>query len=120
MTSLKKVDSIIGTKILSVGHVFVEITLLYDVVTFAPLIWIFKMKYLIVFLLCFIICCEFSDENLQGPPAAQDENKESSEDDEDTITKEFIASVEERDGATAIRIEPAPDLTNEKENVKGM
>lgn len=84
------------------------------------------MKYLLLLLFFFIICCEFSDENLQGPLAgiSEDENINSNDDDdgeEDTNPKKYIASIEEdQDGATAIRIEPAPDFTNERENVKGL
>lgn len=77
------------------------------------------MKCLVVLLLFFIICCEFSDENLQGPPDKTEENKKSNEDEDETVSTEFVASIEDVEGTTAIRIEPAPDLTNERENVKG-
>lgn len=69
-----------------------------------------------IFILIALICCEFSDENLQGPPeTTESRNKK----DKDDNQKQFIASIEDRDGATAIRIEPAPDLTNEREQPKG-
>ncbi|CAG9854135.1 unnamed protein product [Phyllotreta striolata] len=60
-----------------------------------------------------LICCEFSDENLQNPTVNDQKKKDSDRGDTDEKT-EFIATIEARDGATAIRIEPAPDLTNEK------
>lgn len=79
------------------------------------------MKPLVCALIFLIIYCEFSDENVQGPPETTETegNKKTTEDD-DEDTKEYIASIEDRDGTTAIRIEPAPDFTNERENVKGM
>ncbi|XP_030753370.1 protein sel-1 homolog 1 [Sitophilus oryzae] len=78
-------------------------------------------KLLLVLFLA-LVCCEFSEESVQGPP----EFKKSTESDEETSEstktepqrEQFVASIEERDGTTAIRIEPAPDLTKQKENEK--
>lgn len=79
------------------------------------------MRFLLLLLFFFLICCEFSDENLQGPPEVTEDEKKSDDDDEETITKEYIASInQDPDGGTAIRIEPAQDFSNEKDDVKGM
>lgn len=80
--------------------------------------YISRMRCLLLIFL-FIICCEFSDETLQQPTDVPEEKKKTSDDEEDKDTKEFIASIEEQEGATAIRIESTQDFTNEKENVKG-
>lgn len=78
------------------------------------------MRCLLLWLFFFLICCEFSDENLQGPPDVQDDKK-SNDDDDETVTNEFIASIDQdQDGGTAIRIESAQDFANEKEDVKGL
>lgn len=76
------------------------------------------MRSQLILLLLTLICCEFSDENLQGPPETP-ESKSKKTDDKDSDQKQFVASIEDRDGATAIRIESAPDLTNEREQAKG-
>ncbi|KAJ8977951.1 hypothetical protein NQ317_008142 [Molorchus minor] len=71
-----------------------------------------------VFLLVFltILCCEFSDESLQGPPEKTDRKNNDAEEDETNSKKsDFIASIEDGEGATAIRVEVAPDLGNERE-----
>uniref|UniRef100_A0A6P7G3Y7 Protein sel-1 homolog 1 n=1 Tax=Diabrotica virgifera virgifera TaxID=50390 RepID=A0A6P7G3Y7_DIAVI len=80
-----------------------------------------KMQYKFLLLLfLMLICCEFSDETLQGPSeVSEKKSKDSKSENETPKKREFIASIEERDGATAIRIEPAPDLTNERERQKG-
>lgn len=74
------------------------------------------MRYkLLIFLT--LICCEFSDESLQGPPEKKDK-KNSDLHEEETSKKEFIGSIEDEDGATTIRIESAPDLNNERDHHK--
>ncbi|XP_057663666.1 protein sel-1 homolog 1 isoform X1 [Diorhabda carinulata] len=73
-----------------------------------------RYKYRLLSLFLILICCEFSDENLQGPT----EDKKNKNENESPKKMEFVASIEERDGATAIRIEQAPDLTNEREQKK--
>lgn len=78
-----------------------------------------RMKCLFIFLFLMIICCEFSDENLQGPPETETQNKKTQDNEEKSESKEFVSSIEDTGGATAIRIEPAPDLTNEREQPKG-
>lgn len=77
-----------------------------------------RYKFHLISIFLILICCEFSDENLQGP-TEEKKNKDDSKENEAPKKLEFIASIEERDGATAIRIEPAPDLSNERDNKKG-
>ncbi|KAJ8936611.1 hypothetical protein NQ314_012226 [Rhamnusium bicolor] len=54
-----------------------------------------------------LLCCEFSDESLQGPPEKTNKEvgKDADKDDKRSSKKsEFIASIEDRDGATAIAL----------------
>lgn len=69
-------------------------------------------KLFLLFLM--LICCEFSDESVQRPDLQEKKTKGTDNHNDVQEKREFIASIEERDGATAIRIEPAPDLSNEK------
>lgn len=70
---------------------------------------------LIVFVFIAILCCEFSEENLQGPPAETKREKNSEDDD-------FTSSVEEEeedDKTVSLKIVSAPDLTQDREKRKG-
>ncbi|CAH2007382.1 unnamed protein product [Acanthoscelides obtectus] len=71
------------------------------------------MRYKTLLLFIFI-CCEISSEALQGPPEKNTKNDE----EETSKNTEFVGSFEDRDGATAIHIESAPDLSNERDKTK--
>ncbi|GJQ80750.1 hypothetical protein Trydic_g9342 [Trypoxylus dichotomus] len=77
------------------------------------------MRYKFYILLSIVIlACEFSEENLQGPPYETKKSDDSS--DEDENSEEFIASIEDaEDGAMALKIVAAPDLSKENEKRKG-
>lgn len=62
-----------------------------------------------------LLCCEFSEEDLQGPP---DKSKKDDKDDE-KADEYYISPSEDEDGASALRVVPAPDLTKERERRKG-
>ena len=70
---------------------------------------------LLIFLFLCLLCCEFSEEDLQGPP---DKAKSENKDDEKT-EGDFVSSVEDDDDAPALKVVPAPDLTKERERRKG-
>lgn len=70
-----------------------------------------------VFIFLMLLCCEFSDENLQGPP---ENRKKQSTSESESDKDEFVASVEDDDENNALKIVPAPDLTKEKERKKGI
>lgn len=70
-----------------------------------------------VFIFLMLLCCEFSDENLQGPP---ENRKKQSTSESESDKDEFIASVEDDDENNALKIVAAPDLTKEKERKKGI
>lgn len=76
------------------------------------------MRYKILLLFLTLICCEFSDESLQGPPEKKDKKNDEGVEEETSKKGEFIGSIEDEDGATTIRIESAPDLTNERDHHK--
>lgn len=81
------------------------------------------MRYKFYILLSIVIlACEFSEENLQGPPHEVKKNSDDSSDsEEENNSQEFIATVEDtEDGATALKIVAAPDLTKENEKRKGL
>ncbi|KAJ3638418.1 hypothetical protein MTP99_001784 [Tenebrio molitor] len=72
---------------------------------------------LLIFLFLCLLCCEFSEEDLQGPPdkPKNDKNK----DQDESAQEEFASSAEDEDGAAALKIVPAPDLTKERDRRKG-
>ncbi|KAJ8963435.1 hypothetical protein NQ318_018915 [Aromia moschata] len=74
---------------------------------------------LLVFLT--VLCCEFSDESLQGPPEKAEKKGDEGDDQEESKSKksDFTVSIVDEDGATAIRVESSPDLTNERDHRKG-
>lgn len=76
------------------------------------------MRYKIVLLFITLICCEFSDESLQGPPERNNKKNDEYTEEETSKKEEFVGSVEDEDGATTIRIESAPDLSNERDHHK--
>lgn len=80
------------------------------------------MRYKFFILLSIIILsCEFSEENLQGPPYETKKSDDSGDSDEESNSEEFIASIEDtEDGATALKIVAAPDLSKENEKRKGL
>ncbi|KAK9747399.1 hypothetical protein QE152_g5344 [Popillia japonica] len=80
------------------------------------------MRYKFYILLSIVIlACEFSEENLQGPPYETKKSDDSSDSDEENNSDEFIASIEDtEDGATALKIVAAPDLSKENEKRKGL
>lgn len=65
-----------------------------------------------VFILIALLCCEFSEESLQGPPS---ENKKQ----DDAENSEIAPNSLEEDEESALKIVPAPDLSKEKERKKG-
>ncbi|XP_068893612.1 protein sel-1 homolog 1 isoform X3 [Tenebrio molitor] len=71
---------------------------------------------LLIFLFLCLLCCEFSEEDLQGPPdkPKNDKNK----DQDESAQEEFASSAEDEDGAAALKIVPAPDLTKERDRRK--
>lgn len=73
------------------------------------------MRYKILFLLFTILYCEFIDGALEGPPS-----KEKDDDDNEESTEEFIASIKDEDGSSALKIVSAPDLSKEHEKNRGM
>ncbi|XP_018573433.1 protein sel-1 homolog 1 isoform X2 [Anoplophora glabripennis] len=75
-----------------------------------------RYKLLIIFLT--LICCEFSDENLQGPTEKKDKKNSDLNEEETSKKEEFVGSIEDEDGATTIRIESVPDLSNERDHHK--
>ncbi|XP_060521129.1 protein sel-1 homolog 1 [Cylas formicarius] len=80
------------------------------------------MHHKTIILICvMIMCCEFTEETAKGPPEKKKDESEEVQTEEDSTyyeSKEFVASIEDRDGTTAIRIEPAPDLTKEQDKQK--
>lgn len=75
-----------------------------------------------VLLLIVLLCCEFSEELAQGPPDDKkkgDDSNDASRESKTESQKELIATVQNRDGNTEIRIEPVPDRTKDKDTAKG-
>lgn len=70
------------------------------------------MRKINVFILIALLCCEFSDETLQGPPS---ENKKQGDSENSEVATSSINDDEE----SALKIVPAPDLSKEKERKKG-
>lgn len=65
-----------------------------------------------------LLCCEFSEENLQR--ASSKDKKQSQDDSSEVENDEFLSSVEDdNEEATALKLVPAPDLTKEKDRKKG-
>lgn len=62
-----------------------------------------------IFVVISLLCCEFSEESLQGPPS---ENKK-----QDNSENSEVTNVEDEE--SALKIVPAPDLSKEKERKKG-
>lgn len=78
-----------------------------------------KMRHkVVVFLLIIVLCCEFSEESLQGPPAEQ-KRKDGDDEAEKDKSEEFISSIKDEEGASALKVVSAPDLTKESEYKKG-
>lgn len=69
--------------------------------------------FLCSFLLVVLICCEFSEENLQGPPS-KNKNKDREEDKDDIVSK-----ADDLNEYGGLKVVPAPDLSQEKERNKG-
>lgn len=69
---------------------------------------------LFLFVFIAVLCCEFSEENLQGPPAETKKEKNNEDDD-------FTSSVEEEedDKTVSLKIVSAPDLSQDREKRKG-
>lgn len=65
-----------------------------------------------IFVLISLLCCEFSEESLQGPPS---ENKKQQDENGEVVTSVSDEDEEE----SALKIVPAPDLSKEKERKKG-
>lgn len=70
------------------------------------------MRKIYIFVVVALLCCEFSEETLQGPPS---ENKKR----DDPENSEVVSNAVDTDEESALKIVPAPDLTKEKEHKKG-
>lgn len=70
------------------------------------------MRKVYVCIVIALLCCEFSEEALQGPPS---ENKKA----DDSEDNELVSNDVEEDDKTALKLVPAPDLSKEKERKKG-
>lgn len=64
-----------------------------------------------IFIVISLLCCEFSEETLQGPPS-ESKKKGNSESSSKVVTNS-------EDEEAALKIVPAPDLSKEKERKKG-
>lgn len=72
-----------------------------------------KYKFAIYLIIC-LICCEFSEENPQGPQKSKKDDSE-----EETRTSNHDPQTSDPDDFSALKIVPAPDLVKDRDHKKG-